>query len=91
VVNEINALETAIKELDDRLGEMAKSLAVMNNNVNRQAKVIDKLVASFDKLTVFIERTNENDKKISALFKKVDFLQKRWHHQMGKKLYGWAS
>ena len=70
-------LEAVIKELDARIGKMSESLAVMNSNVSRQGEVIDKLVSNFERLTIFIEKTNENNKKIDVLFKKYDFVYEK--------------
>lgn len=60
------------EELKNNVGKLTTNIAVMDNNITRQSKVMDKLVANFERLAIFIEKTNENNKKISILFKKYD-------------------
>jgi len=67
--------EKIIDELDSRLDELSKSMAIMSNDLKRQSEIIEKLSSNFEKLTVYIEKTNENDRKIETLFKKLDYIR----------------
>ncbi len=61
-----------IEEIKEDLTALKTDIAVMNLNISKQGEVLDKLSEAFAKLSIFVEKTNENDKKISALFSKLD-------------------
>jgi len=61
-----------IFEIKNALSELTKDFAVMSNNIERQSEIIDKLTISFERLSIVIERTDENTKKIDALNRRVE-------------------
>ena len=68
-----------IDELDKKIDELTKSVAVINTtikeqgkNINRMESTLDKVVNVIQEVAVYIERTNENDKKIAKLEEKCN-------------------
>jgi len=64
--------QTNIHELDNRIDKLQTSVEIMMRDIKKQGEAIEKLIEHSRNLTIYIERTNENDKKITALFKKFD-------------------
>jgi len=73
-----NNANNSSKKLDD-LVESVNSLdtkvAIMSNIQERQLKTMDGLSKAFSKLTLFVEKTNNNTNMIDALFKKYDKIE----------------
>jgi len=64
-----------IDELDKKIDELTKNVAVISTtmkeqgkNLNRMEGTLEKVVDVIQDVAVYIERTNENDKKIDKLF-----------------------
>jgi len=65
-----------IDELDKKIDELAKNVAIISTSMKEQRKDINRMEGTLDKVVnviqevaVYIERTNENDKKIEKLEK----------------------
>lgn len=61
-----------IDELDRKIDNINISLGKITTKIDIQEKTMLKLTESMGKLTTYIEKTNENDKKIETLFMKLD-------------------
>jgi len=71
-LSEFEELKNDIKSLDKRIDGITENLITLNEQFKTQNTIIGKLETSLERLTIFIERTKENDKKIETLFKKLD-------------------
>jgi len=67
--------DSYIIDMKKTLEKLEKDFAVMNNNIQQQGNVINKLSQSFEKLAILIERTNENTRKIDVLTEKIDIIE----------------
>jgi len=61
-----------IDELDAKLDKLNINVAQLTTKIDMQENSMTKMMEGLNKLTTYIERTNENDKKINTLFKKLD-------------------
>ncbi len=68
--------EYRIEELDRKIDDLTKNVAVINSTLSTQEKSIAKLSEGIEKLMMYIEKTNENDKKIEKLFKLYESIRK---------------
>ena len=59
---------------EGKLNKLETSLAVMQSSIDRQSEAINKLTETTTQLSVYIEKTNQNDDKITAIFKKLDHI-----------------
>lgn len=64
--------ETKIEELDQKIDKLNIAVTQLNTKIDIQEKSMVKLMEGLDKLTTYIEKTNENNKKIDTLFKMID-------------------
>ena len=64
--------ETRIEELDKKIDQLNLNVAQLTTKIDIQEKSMVKLMEGLDKLTTYIEKTNENNKKIDTLFRMVD-------------------
>ena len=64
--------EARIEELDRKIDQLNLNVAQLNTKIDIQEKSMVKLMEGLDKLTTYIEKTNENNKKIDTLFKMID-------------------
>jgi len=71
-MSEFEELKNDLKSLDKRIDGITENLITLNEQFKTQNTIIGKLEASLERLTVYIERTKENDRKIDTLFKKLD-------------------
>ncbi len=64
--------ERKIEELDQKIDRLTLNVTQLTTKIDIQEKSMVKLMEGLDKLTTYIEKTNENNKKIDTLFKMVD-------------------
>ena len=61
-----------LNELDKKIDNLNINVAKLNTKIAEQDKTMGKLMEGLDKLTTYIEKTNENNKKIDTLFRMID-------------------
>ncbi len=64
--------EIKIEELDKKIDTLNLNVAQLTTKIEIQEKTMVKLMEGLDKLTTYIEKTNENNKKIDTLFRMID-------------------
>ena len=64
--------ETKIEELDKKIDTLNLNVAQLTTKIEIQEKSMVRLMEGLDKLTTYIEKTNENNKKIDTLFRMID-------------------
>jgi len=63
---------TKIDELDAKIDKLNLNVATLATKIDVHENSMVKVMEGLDKLTTYVEKTNENNKKITALFKQVE-------------------